>query len=346
MDDSSPIWELVSPYLEGVKKSGSDNVVARCPFHDDRSPSFAINIRNGAWICYAGCGAGHIKSFLKRVGKSYKQIDNLVGPLQDRIDSEVRRARQRKKARFRTDLFHGEHVLPEAVLGPYDYCPTYLTVRGFDADLLRSLDIGYDSRNGRITFPIRDLYGNLVGISGRSDTGDQPRYKFYKRGFRDRGEYYPGDFGPNFDDEFRDYDIDKSRFLWNADKAITWMLASDDATTPLIIVEGFKACLWLIQCGFKAVALMGSSMSTIQADLVRRVGNPVIFFLDNDGPGRKATRRYSKLIAKSNLQTFVVQYPTWADVHTQPDDLSKKGLQRVICDAKRWTWAKKITTAS
>ena len=331
--ESGPIWDIVSPYLEGAKKSGDSNVLAKCPFHKDRTPSFAINIKNGKWICYGGCGAGYLGSFLSRVGKSRRQIDSIITPIRDQIDANIQKHIRRTATRFRTDLFRGEHILPEALLGIYDFCPAQLVAAGFNPTLLRQYEIGYDRKLERITFPIRDLYGNLVGISGRTEFGFGNRYKFYTTGFITDNGYVPGDFGENFDEVYKGYTFDKSRYLWNADRVITWLIEAD-TDTPLIITEGFKACLWLIQSGFSTtVATMGSSISATQVSLVQRVQNPVIIFFDNDEAGRRGAQKAKRLIAKSNHKTHVVEYTN--STVNQPDDLNKKALSNIIDNACR-----------
>lgn len=41
---------------------------ARCPFHEDSSPSFSFNVKTGAWVCRAGCGEGGMKEVAARTG--------------------------------------------------------------------------------------------------------------------------------------------------------------------------------------------------------------------------------------------------------------------------------------
>ena len=40
----------------------------QCPLHDDRVPSFSINIALGAWRCWAGCGSGGLRGLARRLG--------------------------------------------------------------------------------------------------------------------------------------------------------------------------------------------------------------------------------------------------------------------------------------
>jgi len=332
---TEPILEIVEPWVRRLKRSGSDNATGICPFHEDSSPSFAIHIYSGLWLCYA-CGlGGTLNKFLRLVGKSRVEADRILAPYKEAIEAHHHTQTVEKRARYRRDEGLGEHILADDVLGAYDYCPNYLTTRGFKADILRAYDVGYDSRSDRVTFPIRDIYGNLVGVSGRSVVGETPRYKIYKRGYRRGRDWVAGDFGPNFDEEFPRYDIKKGRYLWNADQAMPLVL---EGNMPLIIVEGFKACLWMIQSGFpNTVALMGARMSENQGDIIKQVGSDIILFLDNNEAGFEGTRRVADELIKTNLNTRVAAYPpyAWAE---QPDDLSCKAITSATKGAERWIW--------
>jgi DNA primase len=333
---SGPIWDLIQPYLKDLKRSGSEDAKASCPFHDDVTPSFYINTKNGLWICHAGCGAGSLPKLLRLLGMSRDQAKELLEPIRHDIKSHAERRRLQNESRFRKDPFLGEHILPEDILGAYDYCPVYLTSRGFDPKLLRSYDVGYDQSLHRVTFPIRDLYGNLVGISGRSDDEGWPRYKFYQsRQVNSEGYSAPGDFGANFFDDFPGYTFDKRFYLWNSHEALPLILDAGVGDV-LVIVEGFKACLWLIQCGHPTtVALMGSSMSQTQADIVRRVGVPIVLFLDNNSAGIKGAKQIQRRLLKTHTDVRTVTYPSWADTSYQPDDFSAKRVAQMVTCAKR-----------
>lgn len=350
MESRGPIWDVVAPFVQRLKRSGSDNAMGLCPFHDERNPSFAINLKSGLWICHSGsCGkAGNLKTFLKLVGRSGYEIDEVLEPLRPQIDSYRDKLNRKEEDRFYTDPFLGEHILPEEILAPYDACPNYLLRRGFDIDLLQEFEIGYDERKERVTYPIRDLYGNLVGVSGRSVTGESPRFKVYKRGHRGYdNEWVTGDFGPNFDETFVDYDINVGRYLWNAHRAVRSAMLSHDSETPMIIVEGYKACLWVVQSGFHwCVAVMGSRVRALQLDILAKIGNPIIIFLDNNEAGRKGTDFVAKAIRKFNNRVWRVNYPHWADHSIQPDDLSDKAIKRVIENAERWPWETNCSRSS
>jgi hypothetical protein len=52
------VEELVSEYVD-LSRSG----VGKCPFHDDSSPSFSVNVKENYWHCFSGCGGGSVIDF-------------------------------------------------------------------------------------------------------------------------------------------------------------------------------------------------------------------------------------------------------------------------------------------
>lgn len=341
-----PIMEIVSPYLKGkIKRSGSDNIITLCPFHDDHSPSFWLNFNNGMWICFS-CGLrGSLKKFLRLSGLSYSAVDDAMEPVQAQIELFRQNKERKRRTKFFHDPFKGDVILPEALLGVFEYKPKMMVESGFDIDLLRSLDIGYDRRLDRVTFPIRDLYGNLVGISGRATLpGDQPRYKVYRGGHRnEKGEYKVGDFGENFDEEYRDYKVESHRFLWNSH--IVYPSVLTEHTSPVVVAEGFKACMWLVQNDFdRTVALTGVSISEDQRNLlIRMSGNPIVLFLDNDEPGRAATKKEGRRLQKAVSDVRVASYPEGCEGKS-PDDLTREQLHKAILEAEGWSKWQRTST--
>ncbi len=115
----------------------------------------------------------------------------------------------------------------------------------------------------RIAIPIHDPAGNVVAYAGRwpgEPPEGTPKYKL-PQGFR------------------------KSLELFNLDRA-----SKERTNTPLVIVEGFFDCMKLHQHGCrKVVALMGSTLSPAQEELIRKHTNrhsQVVLALDEDEAGQ------------------------------------------------------------
>ncbi|MFH1024119.1 MAG: CHC2 zinc finger domain-containing protein [Planctomycetota bacterium] len=58
-------------HLPSLKSNGKPEATACCPFHEDKSPSFSVNLENGLWNCFAGCGGGDVFEFYMR----HKKVD-------------------------------------------------------------------------------------------------------------------------------------------------------------------------------------------------------------------------------------------------------------------------------
>lgn len=334
----SPIAQLIVPYLENPKLSGDDDIGARCPFpdrdqfhsHGDSSPSFAVNIENGLWVCH-GCGrGGGLKTLLRGLGLTRGQTDRMIDDVLPYMKKYKRKEQRRRENRFHRDQFLADTVLKESLLGVYDWKPHALVADGLKPKLLRELDVGYDFKKQRITFPIRDLYGNLAGLVGRATNSyEYPRYLMYigkKRG-KD-GKWRPSDFGPEFDEikEYRGYKIKKGTYLWNMHRVYPLMMKTE---VPLIVVEGFRACIWLIQHGYwNTVALMGTGMSLEQQDMICRMSaHGVALWLDNDDKGSLATKVLGSRLSRAVNDLWVCNMPKEVK---QPDDLTKFGLDEVF----------------
>jgi Toprim domain/DNA primase catalytic core, N-terminal domain len=245
-------------------------------------------------------------------------------------DEEVEKARKETKSR---KAFKGEHVLPDALLGVFDWMPNELVEGGFTPETLRMHDIGYDKRNDRITFPIRDLFGNLIGISGRAtNSWDQPKYLIYNGRRTVDGKEVMGELGewyPDYTNEgIRDH-------LWGMEMIFKQLYNERDP--QLIIVEGYKAKMWMVQHGWlNTVALMGSDISPGQERVVRSIGPETIVLLDNDKPGRYGARKICQTLAVGSFPVYCCHYPAvYDDEDVQPDDLAEEELEQVLCSATR-----------
>ena len=323
------VLALFTRHLGPLKPRGQGNYQTICPFHKDgqeRTPSFSVNADKGVWHCFTCHEAGSVKSLLYKLGLSRAQVDVETRP----IDAFLQQNREhwkleRQHTFVQKDPFRAPYQLPEVVLSLFDHEPTSLIWDGFDRGVLRDLEVGFDPRQRRITYPLRDLYGSLAGVAGGAiEQGVQPKYLVYEGGHRtpDR-RWVPGHFGPGFDEEFPGYHCDNHDFIWNYDRIYARALAMSDQEHTVYLVEGYKACVWMHMAGFRNTgALMGSYISDTQQRLIHRLGGTVVLFLDNDEPGRRATLNVGELLWKPlHGRVMIIPYPE-ADRNdnTQPDD--------------------------
>jgi DNA primase len=315
-----------------MRPSGGNNILTKCPFHkggQERTPSFSVDVVRGLFHCFTCHEAGTLPRLLRLLNVPRSMIDIELKSIRPYLDQERENYQLQKKHHFtNADPFRAEYVLPEEILGVYEWCPVKLLEDGFSEELLRKMEIGYDRRQNRIMYPLRDMYGNLAGFAGGATVkGTMPKYKVYEGRRRDlNGRLVPGDFGDWFDERFPDYSIKNHDFLWNFDQVLPRIIHDNNA--ELYVVEGFKACLWMIQSGFtNTVALMGSYISDRQQYMLHRLGCTVTLFLDNDQPGRRATFNVGDILWRPMYgRVKVMPYPQ-EDQDTQPDDYECEAIK-------------------
>lgn len=292
------IEEVLSQHVK-FERRGRE-LVFLCPFHEEKTPSCSMNMNTGMFHCFGCKKGGSLNRFLSLLGAEKVEYEvtniNFEEPIRDK------------------------QVIDEGVLTYFQYQPTKLIEQGFDEELLWNYRVGFHLERKRNIFPIRDESGNLLGVSGGSICGGIPKYKVYRGCYNVNSIKVSSDYGPWFDDMYPDYGIfDKSPYLWNFNKVV------QEEYTRLIVVEGFKAALYLIQNGHpNVIALMGSNLSDDQLKLLRRYKIDVLLMLDNDTGGRAGTRICIKKMFEY-LPLFKVNYES-----KQPDDLTKDALDKAI----------------
>lgn len=313
-------------YLRFVKMSGPNNIGGPCPFHKggmEKKPSFYMHLETGVYFCHSCHAKGTFIQFLRAMGSSPEQIDTVM-----------EMERRRPKRRFdlsKEDVGRGKHILNETLLGVFQFCPVSLVDAGFDERLLKKLEVGFDKEEMRITFPVRDLYGNLVGISGRTVVDEYPRYKVYKS--PDLLKYAPDD--PEVKARYAAYDIKNHEFLWNMHNV--WPQAFHGDLDTLIIVEGYKACIWLLQQDIEnVVALQGSRMTRVQERILSRLGATIILLLDANKAGREGSLDTGRRLRQRGLDVLVCSYPEEFGEGAQPDNLDQPEILGVLDAAEDW----------
>lgn len=179
--------------------------------------------------------------------------------------------------------------------------------------------------HSRITFPLRELDGTLVGISGRDFTETAKlRYKVYDFEYEKWG--------------LPRHDTHKSQLLWNGHIVYPQLYHE---TMPIILVEGFKACMKVVQAGaFNTVALLGNRASYRQRNLCERMGTEIWMFLDNNAAGMRGTVISAM---EFGLPVRIVPYP---DEREQPSDLTTEEIQLALMQTQDFTrWLLDTPTA-
>jgi len=141
----------------------------------------------------------------------------------------------------------------------------YMFDRGFNADDLGEWRVGYDKISDRITIPICDYWGNLVGVKGRAwRKGHEPRYLVLgdKPGRSKRYGF------PTFEKSLVVYGLDHSS------NKLSYVFCEGEVNQKSLEIMGFPS-----------FCTGGATMSAIQERIIRNKCEEVIMMFDDDNAG-------------------------------------------------------------
>jgi DNA primase len=310
--------------LNRFKRSG-DSLSGPCPIHKGENPTqFRMSVSKNIWNCFSECKhGGNTLDFIAKMENISIHAAALKAIEWFRLDSdemsadseseEVESSETPKKAEASRSRPAKPAPEPEKIapnkplkftLDKLQSDHPYLVIkRGLTRETIEYFGVGYCLKGmmaERIAIPIYTPEGSIVAYAGRypgTPGEDTPQYKL-PPGFR------------------------KSLELFNIDRAL-----KEPKEAPLVIVEGFFDCMKLHQLGCrKTVALMGSTMSAAQEELIRKhtgSQSQVIVMLDEDDAGRAGREDIAVRLAR-----FVfVKVHVFAKQGEQPEDLSAEELQ-------------------
>jgi len=179
--------EVFEPRLEKVKRRG-DEWQACCPFHNDRNPSFSVNVKSGLWKCHAGCGGGNGFQFLQRADNlSFSEAVRVVAAIVGMDEPAGREERLPTIPAVTLPQPKPEPVAkPELAERLQEYQAAldgspgeeYLKRRGISLALAQSVGVGYAAPGqwcgrrecrqcGRVVFPHTNPAGEVVNLYSR-----------------------------------------------------------------------------------------------------------------------------------------------------------------------------------
>ena len=308
------IVDVVSKYVPALKQAGR-NFKAPCPFHQEKTPSFVVFPDRQTWRCFGACATGgDAFSFVMRADgvdfpTALRQLAAEAGvEVPDRRASEAPRSPHvelnEQANRFFRDALTSDRG---------SNARAYLAGRGLGDEVIAAFGLGYGPANGdelarrleglgfsrervvaaglatmgedgtvrdmfrgRLTFPIRNESGDVVGFGGRALDDTPPKY-----------------LNTPQTDAF-----DKSRLLYGLDRARE-AIAHDGRRA--VVVEGYMDVIAAHERGFRnVVASMGTALTQPQVELLLARADTVVLALDADAAGQGAMFRSLLELAQRN----------------------------------------------
>jgi DNA primase len=341
--DRLNIADVIGGYLP-LKKAGV-NFKTTCPFHNEKTPSFNVNVPKQIWHCF-GCGeGGDVFTFVMRYENldfksALKLLAEKAGVNLPTYQPKNLVEEQEKAQLFRINLFTAKLYHQVLLKDPKaELAKKYLVERGLTLETIKHWQVGfalnefnflrsalgakqvsdtlmvkagvvvngenqkfYDRFRGRITFPIFDALGQVVGFSARIlpslDNGKTAKYinspetLIYQKG----------------------------KMLFGLNFAKSAIRQQNEA----IVVEGQMDCVASHQAGVEnVVASSGTALTLEQLMQIKKLTTNLKFCFDADSAGQLALRRAVEVALPLGFSLSVIQIGTVKD----PDELIKQDKQ-------------------
>ncbi len=329
--NSVNIVSIVSEYV-ALKKRGR-NHVARCPFHNEKTPSFNVSEEKQIFMCF-GCGVGG------DVFKFIMQAESLSFPEAIRFIADRRgialpessvpsaaaagsNADVLRKVMAEAARFYHRSLLDSGEGQP---ALQYLRDRGVERETIARFQIGYAPSGSEIL--IREMKSKGFGLQELEDCGLIKHSEDGSRrydAFRGRimfpisdvqgrivafGGRAMGDRPPKYLNSPETRLYNKSRNLFGLSFSREAVKAQDQA----ILVEGYMDFIIPFQYGVQnVVASLGTSLTPQQVELLGRYTREVVVSYDPDSAGVAATQRSLDLFLEGDFRVRVLQLPAGQD---------------------------------
>ena len=338
--EAARVEEIVGDFVE-LKKAGV-NYKGRCPFHDEKTPSFVVSPTKGIYKCF-GCGkGGNSIMFLQDLqGANYPEALRYVAEkynieiIEESLSPEQESKLSAKESQFIATKFACDFF--QDSLWKTDEGKniglSYFKERGFSKEIIKQFKLGYSPKkqNSFEKAAIKSGYDKNILIEasliGTNDDG-----KSYDK-FRERtifpihsysgkvigfgGRAFSAEAKSKYLNSAETLIYDKSKVLYGlyiAKKAIS-------KTDKCFIVEGYTDVISMHQNGIEnVVSASGTALGSFQIELIKRSTNNIILLFDGDNAGINATIRSIDICLKGEMNVRIASFPNGED----PDSFSKK----------------------
>lgn len=345
--NSNDIVDIISQYVN-LKKSGR-NFFGLCPFHNEKSPSFAVSPDKQIFHCF-GCGVGgnvfHFLSKIENIGfrESIEMLANRANITLPTLDNEQDNKASYLKSRVyeinkQTAQFYHENL----------YKPTakvaqeYIKKRKLDNNTLKTFLIGYSCNFNELYKFLKQqgftdeeiLASTLVNRNDRGEFIDRFRKRLMFPIQDERGRVIA--FGGRIleDNKIKDPTRPQAKYI-NSSENIVYSkgrhlfglyAAKQQKIDKILIVEGYMDAISLHQRGItNVVASLGTALTEAQGRLLRKNSQQVIIGYDSDGAGQAATMRGLEILQNLGCDIRILQIEGAKD----PDEyILKYGPERL-----------------
>ncbi|MFN3692579.1 MAG: DNA primase [Candidatus Paceibacteria bacterium] len=337
--DRLNILDIVGQYVE-LQRAGK-HFKGRCPFHNEKSPSFHVSPDRGTYHCF-GCGVGgDIFSFVQAIdGVEFKEaLKTLAQKAGVELVPENPERRTERDTLY--SILEAATAFYEAELAKNSEALAYLEKRGVSKETIKKWRIGFapgppvggwrEVKNHLNTIGHPDALIIKAGLAKTADQGKEPFDVFRDRimfPLRDANGkvvafsgriLHPDDKAPKYVNSPETELFHKSDLLYGYDFAKHHI-----RQLPFwLLVEGQFDVVMSHQCGYAtAVAVSGTALTVHHVQQLERLSRNVVLGLDTDQAGINAMKKSADIMLRRGLDVKVARFAEGAD----PADMVQKDL--------------------
>jgi DNA primase len=321
-----------------LRRSGPHRYMGLCPFHQEKTPSFTVNVTHQFYKCFS-CGvAGDVFNFVMEIeGISfYEALKSLAERHGIPVPKRSQYADDDSKLRGSLMAMHEiaqENFRANLNGAAGETARAYLAKRGLARETIEQFGLGYSDRSGKALLRLLEQRGfsaaqvEQSGLVGRREDGSM-----YDR-FRNRlmfpihdgsgkiiaygGRALAADDNPKYLNSPGTPIYEKSRVLYNLHRAKEGMRKEDRA----ILVEGYMDAIGVSSAGFGAVvASCGTALTSQQVKLIKQHTARIVVNFDPDTAGANAAEKSINLLLDETMQVRILEL----DGDLDPDEYCKQ----------------------
>ena len=325
--EKADLVEIVSNYVT-LKKTGRTHK-GLCPFHGEKTPSFAVDSQKQLFHCFGCQEGGNVFNFMMKVenvdfADAVEILAKQTGVTVNYVSKgKNERSKNQKEVFYQinkeaADFYH--HQLMESEKGKVGR--EYLKGRNYGKNIAKKFKIGYAPPDRRSLIDLLVKKGHKQQDIAKADLayvsgGSQARDRFINRlmfpiqdvrgniiGFG--GRALAKDEKAKYINSSQTPVFEKGRQFYNLDKAKNEIVKKDRA----IIVEGYTDVISLHKNGFQnVVATLGTALTDKHVEIMSRFCASAVMLFDSDEAGLKAAQRTVEFANLTKLELMVAVLP-------------------------------------
>ena len=355
LKQNNDIVTVASKYINLTKRGKT--WWACCPFHFEKTASFAINEFEQYYHCF-GCGAsGDVIKFVEKFEsldfydtcKKLAEYANMELPVFENDENIVKTKKKRERiyqVLVDSAKFYYSNLKKDIAKPALEY----LAKRKLDMDTIKEFGLGYSTGWTELLTHLKSLgYSEEemidAGVAERGDSGKL--YDFYGNRlifpiFNLYGNVVGFSARVLEKTEFAKYKNTPQTLVFDKSKCIYGIsqlkkLKNSQKIDEIVVVEGQMDVISLFRSGIKnAVACMGTALTINHAKDLKRFSDKVILCFDGDNAGKKATLRSIEVLVGAGLNVYVVTIPNGNDPDEFVNIYGKQEWDNLLKNSLYW----------